>query len=401
MKKTQRVLSFLLTAAMLLGLLSGLSVAFAAAATSTGSCGTSVNYLYSQGKLFIYGSGRMADYNLGGAPWSSYATQIKQVEISSNVQNIGAAAFANLTECTSYSIPQSVTEIGQYAFVFNTSLTTISLPGVLAVGSNAFVGCEKLSDASYPAKATIAQGNEDLIRAAGASASSSPSIPPESMLLTGGTDRGIQWKIYAQGTLVISPEQSGQSVYIPDYTTSGRRPWEAYKAHIEALIITDNILSIGDFAFADMPALSSVYIGSSTTMINMYAFKDCLALQTIEFSDKMKTISGYAFYGCYSLSEVITPLTVDRLHIGIGNEQLTNAMQIGITPGGAETPGAQASGYVPGTSLRWSIASGVLTVTSMSGSEAIPNYASAAAPWAPYARPIVSIQLNGITQIGS
>ena len=53
MKKIQKMLSILLTAAMLLGLLSGFSVAFAATTSDSGSCGTSVSYMYNSGTLFI------------------------------------------------------------------------------------------------------------------------------------------------------------------------------------------------------------------------------------------------------------------------------------------------------------------------------------------------------------
>jgi hypothetical protein len=224
MKKFQKMLSILLTAAMLLGLLSGFSVAFAATTSDSGSCGTSVSYMYNSGTLFIYGSGRMSDYNLGGTPWNSYAAENSKVEISSGVQNIGAAAFANLTSCRTYVIPSTVTEVGQYAFVFNSALTTISLPGVLTVGASAFVGCDALSSASYPATAIIASGNEALTKAAGVGGGSSsgntPSIPSDSQLFASGVDRGIKWKVYTEGTMVIEPEYSSQMAYMPTYTTA-------------------------------------------------------------------------------------------------------------------------------------------------------------------------------------
>ncbi|MBQ8717894.1 MAG: leucine-rich repeat protein, partial [Clostridia bacterium] len=402
MKKIQKVLSVLLTAAMLLGLLSGLSVAYAASVTSdSGSCGTSVSYMYSNGTLFIYGSGRMADYNLGGAPWNSYASEIKKVEISSNVQNVGAAAFANLTSCLEYKIPATVTEIGQYAFVFNSSLPTISMPGVLSIGSNAFVGCEALTSASYPSTANVMSGNDALIKAAGGGSSSSgPTIPSDSLLFTSGVDRGIKWKLYTEGTMVISPEYSGQMAYMPVYTSQGNMPWAMYTSYVKTIIIDENILSISDYAFANMNTVTSVYINQGTTSIGTGAFMGCTSLQKLEFSQYLKTVADYAFYSCTSLSQVITPLTASQLTIGSGNELLISAMNKGTTPGTPTPPTGSTSGQIAGTHISWSISAGMLTVTSTAGNEAVPNYASAPAPWSAYATQITSLKLNGITQIG-
>ncbi len=406
MKKFQKMLSILLTAAMLLGLLSGFSVAFAATTSDSGSCGTSVSYMYNSGTLFIYGSGRMSDYSLGGAPWNNYAAEISKVEISSGVQNIGAAAFANLTSCRTYVIPSTVTEVGQYAFVFNSALTTISLPGVLTVGSNAFVACDALSSASYPATAIIASGNDALTKAAGVGGGSSsgntPSIPSDSQLFASGVDRGIKWKVYTEGTMVIEPEYSSQMAYMPTYTSqSSSLPWAAYATYVKTIIIADGILSVGDYAFANMSTATSVYIGQGVTTIGTCAFIGCSALQKIQFSAFMKTVSSYAFYGCNALTQVVTSLTAAQMTIAEGNDTLKNAMNGSSNPGSGTTPPvASTSGQIAGTGISWSVSAGLLSVTSSYGNEAIPNFASSPAPWATYATQITAIKLSGITQIG-
>ncbi len=382
---------------MLLGLLSGLSVAFAATPTINGSCGTGVNYTYSQGKLLIHGSGRMADYSLSGAPWNAYAAEISSVEIAEGVQNIGAAAFAGLTSCKTYIIPYTVTQIGQHAFVFNVAMTTISLPGVQIVGPGAFIGCDALVDASYPPMANIASGNDILIKANALSATT-PSIPPESQLLVSGVDRGIRWRVYAEGTMVISPEYDGLKTYIPEYSSYAHStPWSSYTSYVRTLILTDDITSVGAYAFANMHTLSEVLIGSNVTSIGACAFIGCTKLQKIQFSGSLlRTVAEYAFYNCNALSEVVSSLTPYQIAVSSGNDTLIRAMVDTNAPS-SDTP---SYGLIEGTGISWSVSQGLLTVSSAKGKEAIPNFAAKPAPWSAHAARITSLQLSGITQIG-
>ena len=403
MKKFQKVLSVLLTAAMLLGLLSGLSVAYAATGATNGSCGTGVNYMYSNETLFIYGTGRMADYAMGEAPWTSYAGNIKKLEIQSGVQYIGMSAFANFTACSTYVIPSTVTEIGSYAFLSNTAMVTISLPGVALIKSGAFLGCSSLHSASYPTSVVIESGNDSL-KNVGSSAGSAPTIPSDNMLITSGTDGDIIWKLYSEGTLAILPKNSGQQTYMPVYSNV-TAPWAHYNYAIDTIVIADGIQSIGEYAFSNMTYVTSVVIGQNTTTIGACAFMGCSSLQKLEFSSSMRTIYDFAFYGCNALNQVVTSLNVNQISISNasgGNAPLISAMGTGSGSGsGVVTPPTTStSGQIAGTTINWSISSGVLTLTSTTGNEAIPNYASTAAPWAAYATQITSIKLNGITQIG-
>ena len=231
--------------------------------------------------------------------------------------------------------------------------------------------------------------------------STSQNIPSDSRLLVTGTEQGIRWSLYASGTLVIEPIYSGQSAPMPNYSSSiYSRPWGGYSFAITTVIIADGVLSVGEYAFADMNNITRVSIGTHTTTIGAFAFMNCLALQRVELSAATTAILGQAFYGCKALTQVITPLTINQMSIASGNSAFGSAIN-SSSPSTPSQPATVASGRIDGTSIYWNFtADNVLSVISTAGAEALPNYASAPAPWAKYAPLIASIKLSGITKIG-
>lgn len=411
MKRFQKVLAVVLTAAMLLGLFAGFSVAYAAEPNYNGTCGTNVYYTYSGGHLYIYGNGRIADYIAGTAPWYSYATEVQSVTISEGVQHIGRSAFETFVRCSSYSIPNSVKGIGEYAFAYNSALTSIALPGVESVGGSAFMGCSALTSATYPSTASIAAGNDKLTQAANYGGSSTPSNPgiPSGSIYYESTSGSIKWSFYTNGALVISPAITGQSVHMASYANQST-PWASYIPNITSITISDGILTIGEYAFANMTAVTSVNIGQSTTSIGAYAFSGCTKLQQLTFTAHTRTVGDCAFQNCNSLSRVNTPLTINQMtisNVSYGNYPLMSAMIYGngqgsgTTPGGSTYPSGSGSGQIPGTNISWNVSAGILTVTSSTGNEAIQSYSGTTAPWANYATQITTLNLSGITVIGS
>ena len=84
----------------------------------SGSCGTNVWFKLNldTGVLTISGSGAMANYVYGEAPWFSYRNSIKTIIIEDSVTSIGNYAFAYCDSLTNLTIPASVTKVGELAF---------------------------------------------------------------------------------------------------------------------------------------------------------------------------------------------------------------------------------------------------------------------------------------------
>ena len=118
------------------------------ATTDNGKCGDSVYWrLYSDGTLYISGTGKMKNYN-SHSPWYNY--EIKSVIIGYGVTSIGNYAFEDCTSLTSVTIPDSVTGIGNMAFEDCTSLASVTIPdSVTSIGNSAFSACTSLKDVYY------------------------------------------------------------------------------------------------------------------------------------------------------------------------------------------------------------------------------------------------------------
>ncbi len=171
MKKSNRILSLILSIVLILGMLPTTTLAtensnnsqaeqsFAqcsaqeTTSATSGKCGQSATWSFDSdsGTLTIAGSGRMADYDhewfspvdddySTAAPWVGLRDQIKKVSIGNKITYIGEESFSggpynnakypNL-ETIVFESGSSVTEIGRYAFMDADSVKTITLPASL------------------------------------------------------------------------------------------------------------------------------------------------------------------------------------------------------------------------------------------------------------------------------
>ena len=76
-------------------------------------------------ELTIGGSGDMADFTTGGAPWGYFRNGIKSVAIGEGVTSIGARAFEGCSSLPTITIPAGVTSIGGDAFLGCTGMADV------------------------------------------------------------------------------------------------------------------------------------------------------------------------------------------------------------------------------------------------------------------------------------
>lgn len=128
----------------------------------------------------------------------------------------------------------------------------------------------------------------------------------------------------SNGTLTLSGSGAMQ-----DYESGEARPWEAKKDEITTIVITlangnKSITSIGNYAFSNLKNLKSVEIQGNEKKhtlqtIGEGAFSNCTALTTVALPHSVVSIGNDAFAGCTSLT------TVDiQLHNSISNSNLEN-----------------------------------------------------------------------------
>ena len=93
-----------------------------AASGTTGAC----TWTTSGTTLTISGTGAMADYTNGGAPWYAYNSSITSIVIGAEVTYIGGYSFTNFAKVSTITIPENIKGIGESAFLKCTGLTTLN-----------------------------------------------------------------------------------------------------------------------------------------------------------------------------------------------------------------------------------------------------------------------------------
>ena len=69
-------------------------------------------------------------------------------------------------------------------------------------------------------------------------------------------------------------------------------------------VISNNVVSIGNYAFQDCVGLTNILIPNSVTNIGDYAFSNCTGLTSISIPNSVTNIGGHAFSNCKELSEI-------------------------------------------------------------------------------------------------
>ncbi len=129
-----------------------------------------------------------------------------------------------------------------------------------------------------------------------------------------GTEGDLTWN-YNETTKTLTISGTGD---MPDYDSSDPA-WYTYNSdtdstdylfEIKNLVIENGVTSIGDWAFYECSALTSVTIPSSVTSIGIGAFEKCTALKSVTIPDSVTNIGSQAFNECSALTSVTIPSSV-------------------------------------------------------------------------------------------
>ena len=357
MKK--RLLACLLTLVMLLALLPATALA---ADPVTGSCGDDLTWTLTQHEdgttytLTISGSGDMADYAVGKAPWHvalgvpANRNQITEIVLPNGLTHIGNNAFlqAAVTEVT---IPNTVVSIGTNAF-WNCNTIETTLPAsVRELGATAFYGtfvvnvdanspylcCEENGKVLYSKdKTTLYQVSQDC--------AGDFTIPST---VTTINDFAMNGCANVTGKLVIpdSVQTIGRSAFEGTGFTSLNLGNSVKEIGVSAfykcatmtgdLVIPASVTTIGENAFAstgfngkldfqaqieEFPAaifkglnFTSVSFSDSVKTIGDHAFENCMQLATVTFGQGLETIGSSAFKGSGISGELTFPDSLKKI----------------------------------------------------------------------------------------
>ena len=312
-----------------------------------------------------------------GTTFNDVATYITEANIPDGVTTIGIEAFKGCSSLTSIVIPDSVTTIGTAAFQGCDSLASVTIPAsVTTVERFAFDNCAAL--ASVTVRATTPPSMDDETAFTFTSSSLVIYVPAASV---DAYKAASGWSDYASRIQAISEPAVNIQFADPAVKTICVENWgsDGEITDVQAAAVTDlgeafsynaditsfdelryftGLTTIGDEAFMDCDALTSVTIPTSVTTIGGIAFNSCRALTSLTIPDAVTSIGDAAFGSCRSLTSVAIGSSVTTIGDDAFNscDVLTSVTVRATTPPtlGNEVFGSTSSSlviYVPAASV--------------------------------------------------
>lgn len=201
----------------------------------------------------------------------------KDAQIPSGVKIIGYAAFSNMENWKTVTLPDSVVEIEADAFWSCKQLQTINIPKNVAVIENPFGGCGALTSIN------VAADNKNF-------------------KFENGCLIDINAKSLVSG-FVQSVIPNDGSVEIVGYKAfSGLRD-------LSEITLSDSVKVVSESAFFMCDNLKTVQLGEGVEKIEDLAFESCIGLETITIPASVNTMGDSVFEGCTKLNKIVCGAT--------------------------------------------------------------------------------------------
>ena len=123
---------------------------------------------------------------------------------------------------------------------------------------------------------------------------------------------GYTYTVTSIGNSAFADCYALTSVTIPNSVTSiGDKAF--YRCGLTSVTIPYSVTSIGEWAFWKCSSLTSVNIPNSVTSIGVGAFSDCSSLTSVTIPNSVTSIGNSAFYDCSALTSVTIPNSVTSI----------------------------------------------------------------------------------------
>lgn len=285
----------------------------------SGKCGYYLNWTVSKSAgsdeydvLTISGYGAvMRLLNQEEYPWYGYGGTIRRIVVEDGVTTIGSDAFKDFSGVTSLVLGKDVKIIGTRAFEGLTNLKSVTLGDqVKYIGAYAFHGCTKLSALTFGA------GLETIEPSAFEGLTSLESVALGDQVKIIGSSAFYRCTNLASLTLGAGLTTIGKYAFIgcdslKTITVADGNTTFDSRGNCNAIIETEtNKLLFG---------CRGTVIPETVTAIGEYAFKDCTALTSVTIPASVRLIDWDAFLGCSGLTDVYCYAEANGLTWNDGN----------------------------------------------------------------------------------
>lgn len=314
-------------------------------------------------------------------------TGLTSLTIPNSVTTIGNSSFSRCSNLTSIVLGNSVATIGNNAFWFCTSLTSVTIPNsVTVIGTNSFQSCSNLTSVTLGNSITSI-GNfsfSNCNRLTTFSVNWTTPLTVDANIFSGLTlsnktlnvpagraaayDASQIWTDF--GTII---EQGAATVPFMGQTfaanginyivSKSTLPYEVAVGSNTTFVGAANIpagvtnagnsfvvTNIGDYAFRNCVALTSISIPNSVTNIGNGAFDSCTGLSSLSIPNSVTSIGENAFNSCINLTSVVIPNSITIISEGLFSS--CSALTSVTIPNSVSTIGRQAfSGCIKLTSV--------------------------------------------------
>ena len=240
---------------------------------------------------------------------------LQEIIIPANVKTIEASAFHGCGNLKHVTFNEGLKSIGSYAFGWDYALEELKLPSTLTyIGNDAFNSCNKIQSIEIP----------DAVTTIGSSAFSNCSSA-KTLKLPSSLTKIESWTFYNCGFTTLSIPatikeigeyafSSCNSLLTANITTEiiGNRAFQDCRA-LTSVSIANGVKEIREGAFFNCESLASITIPEGITEIKSSTFDDCYALTTVSLPSTLTTIESYAFNTCRSMTSITLPEHLSKI----------------------------------------------------------------------------------------
>ena len=218
--------------------------------STEGSIGETINWSLADGVLTISGTGKIPDYDetqsetSSKTPWNDYKNIIKSIVIGEGITEIGNNVFRDSLNVQNITISQTVQAIGDRSFALCELVKKLNIPKkVSSIGEEAFEGMWELESFSVDTE------NEYFCAQDGVLFDKNKTV------------------------LVAYPISKNSTTYkIPSGVEKISGAALSDNRYLEALIMPEGLIEIGDFSFANIRNLLKVIIPESVNSVGQGVF---------------------------------------------------------------------------------------------------------------------------------